>query len=159
MQITQTSDQRLQRLEDIEALRQLKFRYCAYCDGGYDAILLTPLFTDDAIWDGGPLGYAAGHKAIFDFFANCSKRVPFAIHHVTNPIIEVAGDVATGEWQLWQPTIFAQGERAMWMAARYYDVCRRVDGKWQFAHVKIDLRMLSPYEEGFARVRVAELAR
>jgi hypothetical protein len=159
MQTTQTIEQRLQRLDDIETLRQLKFRYCAYCDAGYDGILLAPLFTDDAVWDGGPLGYAAGRKAIFDFFASCSKLIPFAIHHVTNPIIEIAGDLATGEWLLWEPMVFARGERATWMAARYYDVYRRVDGKWKFAHVKIDVRMLSPYEEGFAKVRVAELQR
>lgn len=111
MDISKTIEQRIQRLEDIEALRQLKHRYCAYCDAGYDAAPLTALFTDDAIWDGGPMGYFVGRAAIHEFFAGCSKLIPFAIHHVTNPIIEVEGDRATGEWLLWEPMVFAQGEQ------------------------------------------------
>ena len=46
-------ERRIRRLEDIEALRTLKHRYATYCDDGYDAGRLAPLFTDDAIWDGG----------------------------------------------------------------------------------------------------------
>ena len=149
----ETLDRRLQRFEDIEALRNLKHRYCTYCDGGYDADRLAPLFTEDAIWDGGPLGYFSGRAAIHKFFVGCSKVVSFAIHHVTNSIIVVDGDRATGEWLLWEPMVFARsGEQAMWMAARYNDIYRRVDGEWRFAHVKLELRMLSPYEEGFADV-------
>ena len=89
-------EQRIRRLEDIEVIRQLKHRYCEYCDDGYDAARLAPLFTDDAIWDGGPLGRFVGRAAIRGFFAGCSKLVPFAIHHVTNSTIEVDEDRARG---------------------------------------------------------------
>lgn len=159
MTVPQNIEERMQRIEDIEALRQLKHRYCAYCDDSYDAARLAPLFTEDAVWDGGPMGRFVGRAAIHEFFAGCSKLVPFAIHHVTNAILQVDGDCATGEWLLWEPIVFAQGDQALWMAGRYLDQYRRVDGEWRFAHVKIDLRMLSPYELGFAKVRVAEIPR
>lgn len=152
-------ERRIRRLEDIEALRDLKYRYGMYCDDGYDADRLAPLFTADAVWDGGALGRFVGRDAIRKFFVQCSKVVPFAIHQVTNPILDVQGDHATGRWYLWEPLVFAAGNRGFWMAARYDDRYLREGGTWLFENVKIELRMLAPYEEGFAKVRIAELPR
>ncbi len=149
--------ERIQRLEDVEAIKQLKYRYCLACDDDYDAERLAPLFVEDAIWDGGAMGRFEGRDAIRAFFAGASKLVPFAVHHVTNPLIDVDGLQATGHWYLWEPIVFAQGPQALWMAGRYDDRYRREGGTWVFEKVSLDVRMLSPYEEGFAKVRVAEL--
>lgn len=148
---------RVRRLEDIEALKQLKARYAAYCDADYDADRLAPLFTADAVWDGGAMGRYEGREAIRAFFASASRAVPFAIHHVSNPILEIDGDRATGRWYLWQPCTFAQGDQALWMAGRYDDVYRRESDGWRFAHVTVELRMLSPYEAGWARTPMIEV--
>ena len=151
-----TLEERVRRLEDLESIRQLKYRYCNLCDDGYPPDALAALFTDDAVWDGGLLGKSEGRAAIRKFFAGCSKTVSFAIHHVINPIIEVDGDAATGLWLLWQPLVFARADRAAWLAARYHDRYVRVDGEWRFQHVLVETRALSPYEEGFAKVRIGE---
>jgi hypothetical protein len=156
---TPSLEARVQRLEDIEAIRVLKHRYATLCDDGYRADPLAALFTEDAVWDGGVLGRFEGRAAIHAFFAGCSKTVPFAIHHLMNPVIEVQGDDATGDWFLLEPLVFAKGDRAYWMAAHYHDRYRREDGAWRFAHVKIDLTLLAPYEAGFAKERIAELPR
>lgn len=156
---TNDLESRLRRLEDFEAIRQLKHRYASLCDDGYDAARLAPLFTEDAVWDGGVLGRFEGREAIRRFFESCSKIVPFAIHQVSNEILEVDGDRATGRWYLWEPLVFAQGDQALWMAARYDDRYRRASGTWRFERVTIDLRMLSPYEQGFAKVRITEVPR
>jgi ketosteroid isomerase-like protein len=148
---------RVRRLEDIEELKQLKARYAAYCDDDYDADGLAPLFTEDAIWDGGTLGRFEGRAAIRAFFDAADQVVPFAIHQVTNPILEVDGDRATGRWYLWQPCTFAQGNQALWMAARYDDVYRRENDVWRFERVTITLRMLSPYEVGWAHTPMIEV--
>lgn len=148
---------RIRRLEDIEALKQLKHRYCAACDDDYDPERLAPLFTEDAVWDGGAMGCFEGRAAIRAFFEGASTLAPFAIHHVTNPVIEVEGDRAFGQWYLWEPIVFAQGDQALWMAGRYDDRYRREGDRWLFEKVAVDLRMLSPYEQGFAKVRLAEL--
>ena len=148
---------RVRRLEDIETLKQMKHRYAELCDEDYDADGLAALFTEDAVWDGGRLGRFEGREAIRQFFAEADKIVPFAIHHVTNPIIEIDGDRATGRWYLWQPCVFAEGDQALWMAARYSDRYRREDGVWRFEHVQITLRMLSPYETGWAGLRMMEV--
>ena len=150
-------DERLRRLEDIEALKQLKARYARYCDDSYDADRLGPLFTKDAIWDGGMLGRFEGRDAIRRFFAGASKTMPFAIHHVTNPELEIDGDRATGHWLLWQPCIHARGNQALWIAARYDDEYRRERGEWHFSSVKIDVKMFSPYEAGWSRTRMMKV--
>lgn len=151
---------RIRRLEDLEEIRTLKARYAAYCDDDYDADGLAPLFTEDAIWDGGAMGRFEGREAIRAFFAAADQAVPFAIHHVTNPIIEVEGDRATGRWYLWQPCTFQslqEGNQALWMAGRYEDVYRREADGWRFAHVTVGLRMLSPYEAGWAQLPMIEV--
>jgi hypothetical protein len=109
------------------------------------------------VWDGGTLGRCDGREAIRRFFAGASRRVSFAIHHVMNPEIVVDGDHATGRWYLFQPCTFAEGGRAVWMAARYSDDYLRVGGEWKFHKVVVELSFVTPYEEGWARTRVAQL--
>ncbi len=144
-------EQRIQRLEDIEAIKRLKARYCAFCDDHYDPDGLASLFTSDAVWDGGAFGRCAGTDEIHRFFANAPNTISFAIHHVMNPRIEVSGDRATGDWYLFQPCTLAEGERAVWLAARYRDTYARVDGEWKFARVELETRFFTPFEEGWAK--------
>ena len=61
-------DRRIKTLEDIEAIKGLKRRYCAYCDDNYDADALADLFMEDAVWDGGIRGYNTGREEIRSFF-------------------------------------------------------------------------------------------
>jgi len=143
---------RIQVLEDIEAIKKLKARYCAYCDNNYDADGLASLFTEDAIWDGGErLGRSAGREAIRSFFQGSPKRLPFAIHHVTNPFIEVQGDTATGRWYLFQPCTRAAENRAVWLAARYEEEYVRVGGEWKFRHMRIFPAFYTPYDKGWVQ--------
>jgi uncharacterized protein (TIGR02246 family) len=146
-------------LADIEAIKQLKHTYCGFCDAGYDADGIASLFTEDAVWDGGPMGTHDGREAIRTFFQGSSKRVPFALHMVVNPIIQVDGDTATGSWYLWQPMVYAlpEGEHAYWMSARYDDRYRRTPQGWQFERVAITLKVLAPYEKGFAGNRIDDV--
>ena len=152
-----TVEERLQRIEDIEEIRALKARYARACDDDYDPDALAPLFTEDALWDGGVLGRCEGRDAIRAFFSGTASVMPYAIHHVTNPDIEVSGDTATGQWLLWQPCVHAVGEQALWMAGSYADRYRREAGEWRFAEVVITLKMLSPYEKGWSVAPMIEV--
>ena len=147
-------EDRIQRLEDIEALKVLKSRYAEYCDDNYNPDLLASLFTQDAIWDGGALGRVEGRDAIRELFAGAPAMLSFAIHHVTNPALEVDGDHCTGHWLLWQPCTLAAGDQAVWIAGNYRDEYRRVDGKWLFSKVTFRPTMMSPYEAGWAKMRM-----
>ena len=124
-------ERRIKNLEDVEEIKRLKAQYCAYCDDNYDAEGIAGLFTEDAVWDGGIRGRADGRQEIRDFFVHASQRLPFAIHMVMNPIIEVDGDQATGTWYLFQTCTYAEGNQAVWGSGRYDEEYVRVDGKWK----------------------------
>ena len=53
-------EQRLQALEDAEAIRNLKARYAALCDAQYDADGIAALFTEDALWESPTSGQVRG---------------------------------------------------------------------------------------------------
>ena len=75
-------ERRIRALEDIEAIKQLKYRYADACDRGYDADTLADLFTEDAIWDGGVFGRYDGREAIRELFRGVSvgHRLRHALH-------------------------------------------------------------------------------
>lgn len=153
--MTPDLEKTIQRLADIEDIKQLKARYAAACDDDYNPDKLAPLFVEDAIWDGSILGYAEGREAIHAFFSASKDLVPFAVHQVSNPLIEIDGDTATGQWYLWQPMVF-QGA-ALWLSAVYADEYVRQDGQWLYQNLKLNIRMLTPFEEGPAKTRIIEV--
>ena len=146
-------DARLKKLEDVEAIKSLKTQYCLYCDDNYNVEGLASLFTDDAVWDGGIRGKAVGMAEIRDFFTHAPQRLPFAVHMVMNPLIQVDGDKATGVWYLFQACTYAQDDRAVWGSARYDEEYVRVDGRWKFKNLKITSNFWTPFDQGWAKAR------
>lgn len=148
-------ERRLRVLEDIEAIKKLKARYCAYCDNNYDADGIAALFTEDAVWDGGNFGRYEGREAIRTFFRGAPRIFPFAIHQVMNPIIEVEGEQAKGQWYLFQPATLAEGNQAVWLAARYEEEYVKVGSEWKFKRLKVFPSFLTPYDQGWVKKRFA----
>ncbi len=146
-------DRRLRAIEDIEEIKRLKARYCSYCDDNYDADKIASLFTEDAIWDGGIRGMAEGRDEIRKFFIRASQRLPFAVHMVMNPIIEVDGDSAKGIWYLFQACTFADGDQAVWGSARYDEDYVRLEGEWKFRNLKLTSFFWTPFDRGWVRDR------
>lgn len=147
---------RIRRLEDIETIKQLKARYCAACDDGYDPDRLASLFTEDALWDGGnTFGVAQGRDAIHRHFAGASARVTIARHQVMNPIIDIEDDSATGHWLLFQPCTNANrdGEQAVWLAATYADRYARIEGEWLISATVIEVAFFTPFDRGWVDQR------
>jgi hypothetical protein len=73
-----------------------------------------------------------------------------------NPIIEIDGDQATGDWLLWQPMVVAEGDQAMWLGARYEERYLRVGGRWLIDDLHLAIHMMSPYELGFGKALIAQ---
>ncbi len=145
-------EKRITRLEDLEAIKQLKARYCEICDDNHDADRITSVFTKDAIWEGRGIGKAEGHDEIRKLFLGFQKTISYSQHMVLNPIIEVEGCSATGIWYFFGPFTFFENNQAMWQAARYREDYEKVKGVWKIKHLRVKgPGMSANYEAGWAK--------
>ena len=133
--------ERITRLEDIEAIKQLKARYCEICDDMHNPDRVTSVFAEDAIWESEDFGKAEGHEQIRNLFGRFQKMFSFSQHNITNPIIEIDGNHASGIWYIMGPWTFAEKNEEKWMALRYDDNYVKQDGKWKYSHLRVALRM------------------
>lgn len=148
-------EKRIALLEDIGAIKQLKARYCLYCDQGYDADKIAELFAEDGVWDGRPKWKQYnGREAIRKFFKEVPKSISFAVHNVMNPIIEVKGNRARGIWNLFQPCTYTEGNQAVWGAAQYNEEYVKVNGEWKFKKLSFKSYFWTPYEEGWHKKKL-----
>jgi len=138
-----TLEGRITRLEDIEAIKQLKARYCEICDDMHNPNRINGLFVEDAIWESPDFGKAVGHAEIRALFSKFQTMFSFSQHNITNPIIEVSGDRATGIWYIQGPWTHADGDREIWMTARYDDDYVRIDNEWKYQHLRASVRMVA----------------
>ena len=150
---------RLERLEAIEEIRVLKARYADVCDTGYDPVRMRPLFTDDAVWDGGPrFGRYEGVDAVCEFFAGISSH-----DHLGAPLHGRAdrsrstddGETATGSWYLLEPCTFAtdDGPRAMVITGRYAETLPPRGGRLEVLRARARLPDAEPARRGLGAAR------
>ncbi len=136
-------ENRITRLEDIEAIKQLKARYCEICDDRHNPDRITSLFAEDGIWESDDFGKAKGHDAIRELFVGFQKMFSFSQHNITNPIIEINGNRATAIWYLMGPWTHTDNDKEIWMTARYDDDYVKIDGVWKYQHLRAAVRMIA----------------
>ena len=145
------NEERLRRLEDVEAIRQLKYRYCQACDDDHNPDKLGPLFTEDAVWEASSVGRAEGRAAIQQLLGDIGRSgtIRNSAHNALNPIIEVDGDSATGEWRLIMLYTGIYPDQSIhfsriigWYKERY----QRVEGQWYIAHLYCEVEESAPYQ-------------
>ncbi len=148
-------ERRVLKLEAAADIRHLKRVYATACDNGYLPDVIAPMFTEDAVWDGGgEWGRHEGREAIHRFFSQVTGGIAYATHFMIGGDIEVADDVqtASGTWQLWQPlSVMSEGElRSAVMAGTYSDTYRFTDEGWKFSSLKVDWDMQARLDKGWA---------
>ena len=134
-------DQRLRRLEDVEAIRRLKAAYCAVADDDHNGQALTELFVPDGTWSASISGAFHGHEAMRGHFDSirASRRIAHSSHMVMNPVIDVEGDHATGTWSFLMLYTGTDGSRVR-IVGFYRDTYVRVNGHWKFATLHADVQ-------------------
>jgi uncharacterized protein (TIGR02246 family) len=82
-------------LEDKEAIRDAFATYCFAVDDN-NAAGFSALFTEDCVWDGGPIGKFEGREAMAGFCAGLNQNwgVNTFRHHLANQVVAVDGDAA-----------------------------------------------------------------
>lgn len=150
---------RIQRLEDIQAIHDLKMTYAKLCDEGYDADGIVGLFAEgiDVEWVSDVFGTHIGRDGIQTWFENVSGEILWALHLMINPVIDVAedGQTATGRFYLLElATMTAPdgGEPdAVVMTGKYADEFVKQDGVWRFRRISVDFEQVSNLDQGWVR--------
>ncbi len=153
--------ERLARLEDIEAIRNLKSRYARLCDQRYDPDGIAALFSADGIWQADAFGVRnEGPAAIHAYMTNASTRIPWALHFVMDPVVEVApaGQSAVGTWYLLVLCSMLSNEKPheeepVIMSGTYQDDFVKVDGEWRFKHLRAFVAQVSNLDQGWVKQR------
>jgi hypothetical protein len=144
-------EERIARLEDIEAIRYLDAQYCRYLDDGRWDDLMS-LFTEDGSFDG--LAHPAGKKQMKDFFSGLAPNGLGSFwHFITNMEIDVHGNEATVRSFLWQPCVL-ESEPSI-AAGRYTDSLIKIDGSWLYRVKQVRFHFFGPLKQGWAENQFA----
>jgi uncharacterized protein (TIGR02246 family) len=128
-------DDRLRRLEDLEAIRRLMLEYRS-CLDAKDIRGYAELFAADGEFVAGDM-HARGPEAIFDLVDGMrgtllTDRGGDDVHIVANPVIDLDGDRATAD-SMWIYIVRGEGDvPVLSKIGSYHDVFTREDGRWRF---------------------------
>jgi hypothetical protein len=154
---------RVQTTESTLEIHSLKARYGELVDQRYSAGSVVDsetlaqlahdgaaLFTEDAVWDGGPkLGVARGRVAIADRLRN--PTLTFSRHLFVKPRITVENDEAQGRWDILCPCRLPDGS-SWWMCGYEDDTYARVDGVWLHRSMNLTTIFMGPVDKGWSKI-------
>jgi len=76
---------------------------------------------------------------------------------VSNPIIKVDGETATGKWYVIVPCTFRQTSQAVWLQGRYDEEYVKISGEWYWKSITAIFDHITPFEDGWAKMRMVSL--
>jgi ketosteroid isomerase-like protein len=141
---TLSLEQRLRRVEDTLAIRDLVARYAfAIDDRDFDA--LHELYARDAVFEGS-VETAVGRDAVVDYLRRQMQRYGPTMH---SPHIQT---IDWGEAGTASGVVSVHAEQALdgtlvIVAFRYYDRYRFEDGRWRFVERRLKFLYATPAEE------------
>lgn len=131
-------EERLQRLEDDRAIRDLKARYLRACDMKEPESVRDALLPEGAViaYDGfPPFNNRDDFVAVYAQMG-CAPGI-FDIHHGANGIVDFESESrATGKWSLYFHNINLAERTLTQMGVEYDDVYVKEDGRWWIAETR-----------------------
>ena len=123
-------------MDDLEAIKQVKYRYLRALDTKHWADFADTL-TDDVVGDyGSSLGqehHFTNRNALVEYMRNAMPENVITEHRVTHPEITVDGDEASGIWYLQDRVIVAEFDFMLIGAAFYHDEYRKTADGWKIS--------------------------
>ncbi len=149
---------RIQRFEDIEAIKYLLIRYAQGSDKKNDPDIMVPLFTEDGVFDvGSGYGTFVGHEVIRKFLEGAPNIINWSLHYMISPLIEVAEDGQSADvfCYLWEIANMPNGKgelEPVLIGGTYQnDAVKLPNGEWRFKVVRLRMEIMSPYYEGWVK--------
>lgn len=126
---------RITALEDIEAIKRLKYEYFFFCDQKQPEKVRDCFVEGPVEIDYGRVGVFNNREelyAVFDKLA-CVPHI-VEMHHAQNPQIDLQGpDSASAIWGLYYYMINTNDQTVTQLGAYYEDEYRKVDGNWKIS--------------------------
>jgi 3-phenylpropionate/cinnamic acid dioxygenase small subunit len=142
----QSLEERLRRLEDILAIQQLFIDYGLALDAG-DFDRYAQLFAVQGTVNLGPIGRATGRSEIQALMVQTLEGlVGSSFHIVSNPQINLHGDIATSQ-VMW--TVIHRdknGQPQVTMIGKHHDELIRENGEWKIQTRKGTVDIPSKYQ-------------
>jgi len=137
--INQDLRSKIERIEDLEAIRRLKAAYCDACDDDHNGDSVSALFTKGGTWqqlgqteqDDSRVHVGREEIAAFMFGLRDAGFIVRSSHIVTNPVIEISGTSASGKWKFLMLYTHTDGTFHR-IIGRYEDTYLKVKGDWYF---------------------------
>lgn len=138
---------KLQRLQDLEDIKTLKYRYsygANIIDGkSGDLRAFAALFAKDGTFDVG-MGIATGPAEIEKMMQSLTTQWQCAMHYMMNPLIELKGDRANGTFTGLFAFTSQKNPRPIWLSNIYADTYVRTPDGWRFQSVTVKTAFVSP---------------
>lgn len=149
------TEDRIRRLEDLEELRLLMARYHLCCDGWDEAgthrdpEAIAALFTSEGSWGiphprGSTLPVPVVGHAQVGALARELQSMHWIVHFVVNPVIEVEGDSARGEFKGIVRVQYCADGPAGWGLGIYRFEASRTPAGWRFSRLDFDTLSVTP---------------
>ena len=144
---------RVQRLEDIEAIRNIRAEYALAADDrkgcAVDVERTMKLFARNGVWDGRPrFGRHEGWENVRDYLLRGAAGIDWSLHSLTETGISISpdGQSARSRWYLLELANMmnkTSGVREMvWLAGIYDNDYIREDGVWKIATLRFDCQKI-----------------
>lgn len=152
-------EKRIQRLEDTEAIKKLKYTYAKALDDGYDPEQVADLFIEDGLWSiSGVGGTAKGTENIRTHSKNLGSSIKWGQHNMFAPVVEISedGTTAVGEFYLICLLTMLEpdsetGEEAYILAGKYRDTFVKRNGIWYFETLVGHIDQSAPWSDGWVK--------
>ena len=125
-------EQRIARLEAIEAIKTLKARYFHACDTKQPDLVRACFAPGPITLDYGRVGQFSNREDMLAVFTRlaCSDHI-VEMHHGQNPQITIHSETEAGAvWGLYYYLIDTRQQTATQLAGFYHDDYRCIDGEW-----------------------------
>ena len=146
-----TLEERLARIEALEAVRSVVSRYCVVIDHERTREALAPFFAEEAVLRN-PAGLTTGREAILDYYDGFfSSGVSVSRHHLANQRFTALRDGRVRHEAYFLMLMARDGESFVGFGD-YDDVLAHDGDAWRFVEKANLVAAVVPLEEGWAAV-------
>lgn len=124
--------ERIQALEDREAIKRLKYDYLYFCDSKQPNKVRACFIDGPVHIDYGRVGVFHNREELITVFTElaCHEHM-VEMHHAQNPRIDLLDEChAVGSWSLYYHLIDTRSNIVTQLGAVYQDKYRKIDGRW-----------------------------